>query len=198
MDKLNYGVIGNCCTAALISDKGSIDWLCFPNFDSPSIFASLLDREKGGYFGFEVSPDYQISQSYVPHTNILSTNFVSEENEFAVVDFMPCYHLSDASNCYRPAEIYRYIRRIKGTPRFKINYEPAPDYARGKTIFNTTSEYIETYSTSNSKDRQYLYSSLPLHKILEREKLEYCRTLVYWLNWTDRTKKFTVYNDVIE
>ena len=216
MDKLNYGVIGNCCTAALISDKGSIDWLCFPNFDSPSIFASLLDREKGGYFGFEVSPDYQISQSYVPHTNILSTNFVSEENEFAVVDFMPCYHLSDASNCYRPAEIYRYIRRIKGTPRFKINYEPAPDYARGKTIFNTTSEYIETYSTSNSKDRQYLYSSLPLHKILEqkeiilakdeflllsynekvipvnieREKLEYCRTLVYWLNWTDRTKKF--------
>lgn len=57
MDKLNYGVIGNCCTAALISDKGSIDWLCFPNFDSPSIFASLLDREKGGYFGFEVSPD---------------------------------------------------------------------------------------------------------------------------------------------
>lgn len=217
MDKLNYGVIGNCCTAALISDKGSIDWLYFPNFDSPSIFASLLDREKGGYFGFEVSPDYQISQSYVPHTNILSTNFVSEENEFAVVDFMPCYHLSDASNCYRPAEIYRYIRRIKGTPRFKINYEPAPDYARGKTIFNTTSEYIETYSTSNSKDRQYLYSSLPLHNILEqkeivlakdeflllsynekvipvnieREKLEYCRTLVYWLNWTDRTKKFT-------
>ena len=96
MDKLNYGVIGNCCTAALISDKGSIDWLYFPNFDSPSIFASLLDREKGGYFGFEVSPDYQISQSYVPHTNILSTNFVSEENEFAVVDFMPCYHLMRA------------------------------------------------------------------------------------------------------
>ena len=60
MDKLNYGVIGNCCTAALISDKGSIDWLCFPNFDSPSIFASLLDREKGGYFGFEVSPDYRM------------------------------------------------------------------------------------------------------------------------------------------
>ena len=80
MDKLNYGVIGNCCTAALISDKGSIDWLCFPNFDSPSIFASLLDREKGGYFGFEVSPDYQISQSYVPHTNIRPTSYQKKMN----------------------------------------------------------------------------------------------------------------------
>ena len=69
MDNLNYGVIGNCCTAALISEKGSIEWLCFPNFDSPSIFAALLDREKGGTFGFEVSEDYHTIQSYVPHTN---------------------------------------------------------------------------------------------------------------------------------
>ena len=63
MDNLNYGVIGNCCTAALISEKGSIEWLCFPNFDSPSIFAALLDCEKGGTFGFEVSEDYHTIQS---------------------------------------------------------------------------------------------------------------------------------------
>ena len=93
MDNLNYGVIGNCCTAALISEKGSIEWLCFPNFDSPSIFAALLDREKGGTFGFEVSEDYHTIQSYVPHTNILSTTFVSEQDEFALVDFMPCYEI---------------------------------------------------------------------------------------------------------
>ena len=71
MDNLNYGVIGNCCTAALISEKGNIEWLCFPNFDSPSIFAALLDREKGGTFGFEVSEDYHTIQSYVPHTKLL-------------------------------------------------------------------------------------------------------------------------------
>ena len=52
MSNLNYGVVGNCRTAALISEKGSIDWLCFPDFDSSSIFASLLDRERGGSFGF--------------------------------------------------------------------------------------------------------------------------------------------------
>lgn len=105
MDNLNYGVIGNCCTAALISEKGSIEWLCFPNFDSPSIFAALLDREKGGTFGFEVSEDYHTIQSYVPHTNILSTTFVSEQDEFAVVDFMPCYELYDNKEYYRPAEV---------------------------------------------------------------------------------------------
>ena len=224
MDNLNYGVIGNCCTAALISEKGNIEWLCFPNFDSPSIFAALLDREKGGTFGFEVSEDYHTIQSYVPHTNILSTTFVSEQDEFAVVDFMPCYELYDNKEYYRPAEVYRYIHWIKGRPRIKVNYHPASDYARGKAFFNVTSRYIETYSSSNNKDRQYLYSSLPLQGIvnhqefilekdeffllsynekvipvdIEREKLEYCRTLVYWLNWTDRTRKFTIYNDIIE
>ena len=60
MNNLNYGVIGNCRTAALISQNGNIEWLCFPDFDSPSIFASMLDREKGGAFGFEVSGDYRI------------------------------------------------------------------------------------------------------------------------------------------
>lgn len=224
MNNLNYGVIGNCCTAALVSEKGSIDWLCFPHFDSPSIFAALLDREKGGCFGFEVSEKYHTQQTYVPHTNILSTTFVSDGDEFVVMDFMPCYGLYETKEYYRPAEVYRYIRLVKGHPRFKVVYHPAPDYARGTAFCNVTSQYIETYSSSNNKDRQYLYSSLPLQAILdgteftlekdeffllsynekvipvdiEREKLEYCRTLVYWLNWTDRTKKFTLYNDIIE
>lgn len=79
---LNYGVIGNSTTAALISDKGSIEWLCFPYFDSPSVFASLLDKQKGGYFGFEVSEEYKITQSYVPHTNILSTEYNTESAIF--------------------------------------------------------------------------------------------------------------------
>lgn len=224
MNNLNYGVIGNCRTAALVSETGNIEWLCFPDFDSPSVFARLLDREKGGHFGFEVSPDYRISQSYVPHTNILSTQFVSDEDEFVVVDFMPCYRSNNEDEHYRPAELYRYIRWIKGKPRLRVDYDPAPGYACGKTIHNVTSQYIESYSSTSNKDRQYLYSSIPLQQIIgkkeviiekdeflllsynekvipidiEREKLEYCRTLVYWLNWTNRTKKYTLYNDIIE
>ena len=74
--RLNYGAVGNCRTAALISETGNIEWLCLPEFDSPSIFAALLDREKGGCFGFEVSEAYRTEQSYIPHTNILSTHFI--------------------------------------------------------------------------------------------------------------------------
>lgn len=223
MENLNYGVIGNCRTAALISQTGNIEWLCFPDFDSPSIFAALLDREKGGSFGFEVADEYRITQSYVPQTNILSTQFASEENEFVVVDFMPCYR-SRENERYLPAEIYRYIRLVRGKPQFTINYAPAPNYAQGKAIYNITPQYIETYCSIDNKDRQYLYSSLPLSAIyekreitlekdeflllsynekvipvdIEREKIEYCRTLVYWLNWTNRTRKYSLYNEVIE
>ena len=224
MDNLNYGVIGNCSTAALVSQKGSIDWLCFPVFDSPSVFARLLDEEHGGSFGFDVADTTRISQSYVPHTNILSTVFENNEGVFAVFDFMPCYLRDECTDIYRPSEIYRYIHRISGHPRFRVAYNPRPDYARGETVSEVKEYYIESYSTSKADDHFYLYSSFPLEDILagrelavpdaafflmsynekvipvnlEREKLDYCRTLVYWLNWTDRTKHYRLYDDVIE
>lgn len=223
MNNLNYGVVGNCRSAALISATGNIEWLCFPDFDSPSVFACLLDREKGGCFGFEVDTDYHITQSYVPHTNILTTRFISDEDEFVVSDFMPCYR-SKENERYLPAELYRYIHPVRGKPRLKVNYHPAPNYARGEVVYNRTSEYLETYCLQESKNRQYLYSSIPLADVMEkkeiilqkdeffllsynekvvpvdieREKLEYCRTLVYWLNWTSRTKKYTLYNEIVE
>ena len=220
-NNLNYGVIGNCRTAALISERGSIEWLCFPDFDSPSVFAALLDRTKGGSFGFDVPDGYAVRQSYVPHTNILSTRFASDEGEFEVLDYMPCYRSFEKEH-YLPAELYRYIRFVKGRPRFR--YDPAPNYAQGEVRIRRTAGFIESYSSADNKDRQYLYSSIPLQAVagreeirlekdeflllsynekvipidIEREKIEYCRTLVYWLNWTNRTRQYTCYNEVVE
>ncbi|MDD2602750.1 MAG: glycoside hydrolase family 15 protein [Prevotella sp.] len=224
MNNLNYGIIGNGNTAALVSQYGTIEWLCLPHFDSPSVFASLLDKEKGGCFGFNPVGQYKIKQSYVAHTNILTTAFTSEDAEFVVYDFMPCYDYDGTTENYHPSEIYRYIRHVKGVPRLSIDYKPSPDYAKGTCELKICDDHIESYSTSNSKDCQFLYSSLPLEGILsgevftlendafsllssneklseitlETERVAYCRTLVYWLNWSEHTKKFKKYNDEIE
>ena len=77
---------------------------------------------------------------------------------------MPYYRAQNSEH-YLPAELYRYVRRIRGVPRFRVHYAPAPDYARGKTIRNVGTEYIESYSSLNATDRQYLYSSIPLEDI---------------------------------
>jgi GH15 family glucan-1,4-alpha-glucosidase len=86
----NYGVIGDLRTAALIGKNGSLDWLCLPHFDSPSVFAALLDDAKGGRF--RIAPtceDVTTKQLYWPDTNILVTRFLSPEGVAELVDFMP-------------------------------------------------------------------------------------------------------------
>src|SRR4051812_14926270 len=86
----NYGIIGDLSTAALVGLDGSIDFMCFPQFDSPSIFAALLDSRKGGHF--KLAPalnDVRRRQLYVPDSNILLTRFLSPEGIAEVSDFMP-------------------------------------------------------------------------------------------------------------
>src|SRR5690349_16184741 len=86
----DHGLIGDLQTAALVASDGTIDWFCAPRFDSPSIFASLLDQDKGGHF--RVAPDgvdYVTKQLYLPGTPILITRFLSADGVGEVVDFMP-------------------------------------------------------------------------------------------------------------
>lgn len=222
MQNLNYGVVGNCRSAALVSEKGSIDWFCFPDFDSPSIFSKILDVEKGGEFSFEVSDNYSITQKYVNNTNILSTLFTSDEGSFEVLDFMPRYKLVEP-DYYLPPEIYRYIRLLSGKPSFKVNYNPKMNYARQEVIHEAGKNYIKTSAVTNPLDCVYLYSSLKFASILQKKEivldehqflllshnqklininiervgLEYNRTKVYWLNWVNRTKKFKSYNELV-
>ncbi len=88
---LNYGIIGNCRTSALVSLEGSIDWFCFPKFDSPSAFARILDEKKGGHFDIKPVGNYKVTQKYIEDTNVLETSFKAKEAAFRIIDFFPCY-----------------------------------------------------------------------------------------------------------
>ena len=86
----DYGVVGDLHTVALVGLNGSIDWMCYPHFDSPSIFAAILDDEKGGRF--QIAPirdDVNRKQMYFPDTNVLLTRFLSPDGVAEVTDFMP-------------------------------------------------------------------------------------------------------------
>jgi len=222
MDNLNYGVIGNCRSAALVSKYGSIDWCCLPDFDSPSIFAKLLDNEKGGFFSISVGDNYTISQKYINRTNVLCTEFKSDDGTFEVIDFMPRYKSNDI-DYFAPAEIYRYIKLISGKPTFRVQYFPAFNYAREDVSNIIEDNYIKTYSRQTPTDCIYLYSSLNFNDILNKVEItltenhflllsynqklididivrvymDFQRTKVYWLNWTNHSKKYEKYSDPI-
>lgn len=121
-----YGVIGNTKTAALVGYDGSIDWCCFPRFDSPSVFAALLDWRKGGRWCIQPSIAATSMQNYVTDTNILRTEFESEAGKVSLTDFMPCSK-SDGVWSALP-EIHRQAECTKGRMAMRLIFEPVFDY----------------------------------------------------------------------
>lgn len=127
----HYGLIGNMHTAALVGMNGSIDWFCFPHFDSPSLFCSILDDNKGGRF--RICPaqqdGYREKQFYWPDTNVLVTRFMSSEGVGQVIDFMPIgghdQHMSSHT-------LVRKVETIKGSMHFRMECTPAFNYARDR------------------------------------------------------------------
>ena len=125
----NYGVIGDLHTVALVGNNGSIDWFCYPRFDSPSVFASVLDDAKGGRF--VIGPDVgnvTCRQLYLPDTNILITRFMTEEGVSEVMDFMPP---GPADENYH-GRIIRIAKVVRGTMSLKLQCSPAFDYGRAE------------------------------------------------------------------
>lgn len=224
MTHLDYGIIGNCRTAALVSKTGAIEWLCFPMYDSASVFAKILDTEKGGSFEFITSDDYKCSQKYIPNTNILVTSFSNGADSFEVIDFMPRYYYRDQKQAYSPPDVIRYVKLKSGKPRFKINYNPKLEYAEKKTVTEVHKDFIKSYTYSGTYDSLYLYSDIELEKVvngeeielkndvfflnsynqkllkqtLERSYLKLQRTKVYWLNWSEDTTRFNAYNKEVQ
>ncbi|MGO4880712.1 MAG: glycoside hydrolase family 15 protein [Bryobacteraceae bacterium] len=125
----DYGVVGNLRTAALIGKQGSIDWLCLPRFDSPSVFGALLDAAKGGFFRIApVTAEVTRKQVYWPDTNILVTRFLCDGGVGEVIDFMPVCAAGDDHN----GRLIRQVRVLRGTMRFRLACHPAFNYARDR------------------------------------------------------------------
>jgi GH15 family glucan-1,4-alpha-glucosidase len=127
----NYGVIGNMRSIALVGVNGSIDFLCFPDFDSPTVFAALLDPERGGFL--RIWPEIEhlhTRQLYLPDTNILLTRFLSDSGVSEITDFMPV--VERKGNARRAHHIVRMLRVIKGRITFRMRCAPRFDYGRSR------------------------------------------------------------------
>ncbi|MFQ5827653.1 MAG: glycoside hydrolase family 15 protein [Candidatus Methylomirabilia bacterium] len=126
----DYGVVGNLQTAALIARDGALDWLCLPHFDSPSLFASLLDANKGGNFRITPSVPFRTEQFYEPFTNVLVTRFITASGGAELVDFMPPYTEPGSTRGLYHPELYRGLRGLWGEVPIHVVCDPRPDYGR--------------------------------------------------------------------
>ena len=219
---LNYGIIGNCKSAALINADSSIDWCCLPQFDSPSVFGKIIDENIGGNFKIDCDDSYNINQHYIKNTAILCTRFENDENAFEVLDFMPRFQ-KDNGQYHAPPELTRVFRHIKGAPRCKIVYDPKLEYALGETKSFVKKNFIVSIVDDTNYDTLFLYSNLDYKAILAGDEIEitddhfisvsyneklnvptlensllaFEKTKVYWLNWCHKTPSFENYNDYI-
>ncbi|PIL34777.1 hypothetical protein GSI_02564 [Ganoderma sinense ZZ0214-1] len=155
----DHGLIGNLHTAALISIDGSVESYCVPNFDSPSVFARILDKDKGGHFSITPTVPFTTKQSYLPNSNILQTKYLNEDGVAAVTDFLP---RQPSSATARPllAWLIRRVEVIRGTMPIRVECAPAFNYARSPhttTLETDTSVALAAPSSPSSP------SSAPPH-----------------------------------
>ena len=220
---LNYGIIGNCKSSALINADSSIDWCCLPQFDSSAVFCKIIDEKIGGSFKIEVDKSYTITQHYLNNTAILKTNFRNNENEFEVLDFMTRFKLDD-KNFYNPPELQRMIRPVRGLPKIKVLYNPTLEYANGKTKTYKKEDFIVSVFEEASYETLFLYTDIEKNKILENKEFELAepvylnlsynekidvpnleksnleleKTKEYWINWCKKGPKYKLYNDEVK
>ena len=160
--RLDHGVIGNGRVLALVAPTTHIEWLCFPRFDSPSVFGSLLDPRRGGSFGFEsAGAPIATSMTYVPNTNVLRTRVTAGDATLDVFDYAPRRPVGLSVDT--PLEIHRLIAPVAGTARLRVVVDPKPDYARAAIHLDPQANGIDIQSTAG---RLHLRTNLPVPQIL--------------------------------
>ena len=219
---LNYGIVGNCKSSALIFEDSSINWCCLPQFDSSSVFGKILDNEIGGSFKINCDESFSIKQTYYKNTAILVTNFKNDNEEFELIDYMPRYK-NDDGTFYSSPEIHRILLPIKGNPKIKVNYDPKLEYSSGKTKKHIKKNFIVSIVEDKNYETLFLYTNVNKKHILEQNEItldkkiffcvsynekinipsfesiyfEFEKTKVYWLNWTNKNPYFKNYGDQI-
>jgi GH15 family glucan-1,4-alpha-glucosidase len=160
----DHGLVGDLQTAALVSSQGVIDWFAAPRFDSPSIFAALLDHDGGGYF--LLAPDHPEGtwrQLYYPDTAVVVTRFMSPDGVGEIVDHMPVLPGPTATDRH---SLVRVIRSVRGTVRFTLECRPRFDYARAAHELDLTHDkpMQETATFRAPGTTAYLQATIPLER----------------------------------
>jgi GH15 family glucan-1,4-alpha-glucosidase len=135
------GIIGNCAFIAHVNKNTDISWLCWPRFDSPFVFGSLLDKEKGGEFSILPQGEFTSTQYYIENTNVLRTEITAEDGKYRITDFAPRFHLYE--RYYKPLMFIRKIEPLAGNPRITIKCEPVCDYGKNKMKSIRGSNHID-------------------------------------------------------
>ncbi len=176
-DNYYQGVIGNGRSCALIEPDSTISFACLPDFDSGTIFASLLDAENGGCMRLSMPNGRAIEQAYEPRTNILVTTFVSDDKEaaFRVIDFMPRYTSDGKAGRTGDAasDIVRVIEPIRGEPTITVHYAPRPEYGRfpAETGLDSTNDSIKVSTCGLRDDGHEIYESIFLYTNLSKQAI---------------------------
>lgn len=159
-------MIGNGRVLALVAPSSAIEWLCLPRFDSPSVFARLLDTSRGGTFRF-LGPHGELTgkQRYVRNTNVLVTAFESADAAWEVVDFAP--RIPQGLGVQVPVQVVRLIRPLRGQPTLRVDFDPQPDYARCPAELVETAAGIEVRGGSTPI---VLQTNMPLSYVLGKRE----------------------------
>jgi GH15 family glucan-1,4-alpha-glucosidase len=131
----DYALIGDAHTAALVASDGSIDWCCWPHFDSPAVFCRLLDAGKGGFFQVRPVRNYAVTRSYLGPTAIVTTTFETDDGRVRLTDFMPVERLVEGhrgEDIGSSRRILRLIEGLAGSVEIELSLRPTFDYARAK------------------------------------------------------------------
>jgi GH15 family glucan-1,4-alpha-glucosidase len=174
----DYGVIGNGLTLALIGIDGSVDWMCLPYMDSPSVFAAVLDYKKGGRFAIRPTDDFDSVQNYLPRTNVLQTTFRTPHGKAELIDFMPSRPRTQKDG-FSEALLLRRIRGLRGTLSFVVECSPRFDYGRNEPDW-TLSETDLNMARANKEVLQLFFSE-PISWENERTQLTVDAGQVIWL-----------------